>query len=291
MKGIVLAGGTGSRLFPITLGTSKQLLPIYDKPMIYYSLSVLMLAGIREILIISTLNDIANYKRLFRHIQTVGISLSFKVQEKPNGIAEAFVLGEEFIGNDDVCLILGDNFFYGQGFSPLLKKIKQELDGATLLTYPVIDPQRFGIIDINTKGEIISIEEKPKEPKTNQAVTGLYFYSNSVIQIAKQLKPSARDELEITDVNKVYLNRKSLKYEKLGRGFTWLDTGTPDALLEASMFVQTIQTRQGLFIGCLEEIALKEGWLDKVGLQKDAYYHCKNSYVEYVNRILEEHGN
>jgi len=287
MKGIVLAGGSGSRLYPITRGVSKQLLPIYDKPMIYYPLSVLMLAGINEILVISTPNDLDSYKRLLGNGSKWGISISYTIQPSPDGLAQAFILGEEFIGDDSVCLVLGDNIFYGPGLIPLVKKASKLQEGAIVFGYQVKDPDRFGVIEFNENRKAISIEEKPSEPKSNFAVTGLYFYSNSVIEIAKNIKPSNRNELEITSINEEYLKRGELKVELLGRGFAWLDTGTHDSLLSASLFVQTIEQRQGYKVACLEEIAYNSGWISREDVLKIASQLDKNGYGLYLRELVK----
>ncbi len=268
MKGIILAGGSGSRLHPITRGISKQLLPIYDKPMIYYPLSVLMLAQIREILIISNNEYIDMYKALLGDGSHLGLSIEYKVQDSPRGLADAFIVGEEFIGNDDVCLILGDNVFYGQGFSPRLENASKVSDGAVVFGYYVNDPSEFGVVEFDDNAMVVSLEEKPKNPKSNYAVPGLYFYGNDVVEKAKGLKPSARGELEITDLNKIYLESNNLKVEVLGRGFAWLDTGSYDGLADASDFVRTIQKRTGLYVGCLEEIAYHNDWINMEQLRK-----------------------
>jgi len=287
MKGIVLAGGSGTRLHPITRGVSKQLLPVYDKPMIYYPISVLMLADIRDILLITTPQDLSSYKRLLGDGQAFGIKLSYVVQDNPNGLAEAFILGEDFIGDDSVALILGDNIFYGQGFSPALLAARARKSGATVFGYAVKDPGRFGVVEFDADMRAISIEEKPLKPKSNMAVTGLYFYDNSVIEIAKTIKPSDRGELEITSINNIYLKKGELNVEVLGRGFTWLDTGTHESLLEASYFVKTIETRQGYKIACLEEIAFTKGWLGKADIIKVAESLVKTAYGAYLLDLVE----
>lgn len=286
MKGIILAGGTGSRLYPITVGVSKQLLPVYDKPMIYYPLSVLMLAGIRDILIISTPQDLPRFKEMLGNGNNMGVTFSYQVQEKPEGIAQAFILGEEFIGDDSVSLILGDNIYYGQGFSEKLKKAVEVKSGATVFGYNVSDPERFGVVEFDENKKAISIEEKPDTPKSNWAVTGLYFYDKDVVDIAKNIKPSARGELEITDINKAYLERGDLNVGLLGRGFAWLDTGTQDSLLEASHFVQTVEKRQGFKIACPEEIAFRKGWLSKDELLEAGERLKKSPYGLYLLDIV-----
>jgi glucose-1-phosphate thymidylyltransferase len=288
MKGIILAGGSGTRLYPITKGVSKQLLPIYDKPMIFYPLSVLMLAGIRDILIITTAEDISGFKRLLGDGSQIGVALNYAVQEKPDGLAQAFLIGEEFIGDDRVCLVLGDNIFYGQGFTPMLRSAVNRSQGATVFGYQVKDPERFGVVQFDEKRRAVSIEEKPIKPKSNFAVTGLYFYDNDVIDIAKQVKPSHRGELEITSVNQAYLERGALHVELLGRGFAWLDTGTHESLLEAAHFVETIEKRQGYKVACLEEIAFNNGWLTIDQLIQTGTELSKNSYGQYLLSIAQE---
>lgn len=290
-KGIILAGGSGSRLHPITLGTSKQLLPIYDKPMIYYPLSVLMLAGIREILIISTPEDLPNFEKLLGNGDDLGIKLSYKVQPSPDGLAQAFILGEDFIGNDNVCLVLGDNIFYGQSFSQQLLRATEKETGATVFGYYVSDPERFGVVEFDQDGKALSIEEKPTQPKSNYAVTGLYFYDNQVTEIAKSVQPSHRGELEITDINNAYLEQQQLNVELLGRGFAWLDTGTHDSLLEAGQFVQTIEHRQGLKVACLEEISYHNGWIDDSKLLERADFFKKTGYGQYLSKLHQEYQN
>ena len=288
MKGIILAGGSGTRLYPITKGISKQLMPVYDKPMIYYPLSVLMLAGIKDILIITTPEDLNNFQRLLGNGNCFGINLSYQVQLKPEGLAQAFIIGEKFIGNDAVCLALGDNIFYGQNFSPKLKEAAQLIDGATVFGYQVKDPERFGVVEFDANKKALSIEEKPVKPKSNYAVTGLYFYDNNVVNIAKTIKPSERGELEITSINEVYLRNGKLNVELLGRGFTWLDTGTHQSLLEASHFVETIEQLQGFKIACLEEIALYNGWLTKDDVFKIGNEYLKNGYGQYLLSLVKD---
>lgn len=290
MKGIILAGGSGTRLYPITKGTSKQLLAIYDKPMIYYPLSVLMLAGITEVLIISTPQDLPNFKKLFGDGLSIGMKFSYKEQPKPEGLAQAFILGDEFIGKDDVCLILGDNIFYGAGIEKLLSdavKTVSEEDKASIFGYYVQDPQRYGVAEFDAAGNVLSIEEKPAKPKSNYAVVGLYFYPNSVVKIAKGIKPSARGELEITAVNQEYLLQNKLKTEIMGRGYAWLDTGTEDSLLEASNFIQTIEKRQGLKVACIEEIAYEKGYISKEQLLKVAEEYKNNDYGSYLLKLVK----
>ena len=291
MKGIVLAGGAGTRLHPSTIAVSKQLLPIYDKPMIYHPISVLMLAGIRDILIISTPVDLPNFKRLLGDGSQFGVKFSYKEQPSPDGLAQAFILGEEFIGDDCVALILGDNIFYGGGFSGKLKRVVSDVTnngGATVFGYPVKDPQRFGVVEFDREGKVISIEEKPQNPKSYYAVTGLYFYDNKVVEYAKNLSPSARGELEITDLNKTYLQNGNLNVELLGRGFAWLDTGTHHSLLQASQFVQTVEENQGIKIACLEEVAYRMGFVTKEDLQKTIEKYNNNEYFNYVRNMLNK---
>lgn len=286
-KGIVLAGGSGSRLHPITRGVSKHLLPIFDKPMIYYPISVLMLSGIRDILIISTPEDMPAYQRLLGNGSDFGVNFSYEIQPSPDGLAQAFIIGENFINQDNCALVLGDNIFFGQYFSEKLKNACKESEGATIFAYHVEDPERFGVVDFNSKGQAISIEEKPKKPKTNYAVTGLYFYDNDVIDIAKSLKPSSRGELEITSVNQEYLLQNKLKVQLLGRGFAWLDSGTHDSLIEAGQFVQTIEKRQGLKVACLEEIGFQNGWITYEELRKHGSLMKNSNYGKYILNINE----
>ena len=290
MKGIILAGGSGTRLYPSTKAISKQLIPIYDKPMIYYPLSMLMLAGIREVLIISTEEDIPKYESLLSNGKSIGMKFSYKIQPSPDGLAQAFILGEEFIGNDNVCLILGDNIFYGDSIPKKLREAVTDVDtsnNATVFGYYVNDPERYGVVEFDNNGNAVSLEEKPTAPKSNYAVSGLYFYPNDVIEIAKKQKPSDRGELEITDTNKSYLTQGRLKVEKLGRGYAWLDTGTHDSLLEASQFVQILEKRQGVKISCIEEIAYRMGFINKDGLFKLAEKMKNNSYGDYLIRLAE----
>ncbi len=291
MKGIVLAGGAGTRLHPSTIAVSKQLLPIYDKPMVYHPISVLMLAGIKDILIISTPQDLPNFKRLLGDGSQFGVKFSYKEQPSPDGLAQAFILGEEFIGNDSVALVLGDNIFYGPGFSGTLKQVvknTEEKGGATVFGYYVKDPQRFGVVEFDERGKAISIEEKPQKPKSNYAVTGLYIYDNKVVEYAKNLKPSQRGELEITDLNNIYLQNGNLEVQLLGRGFAWLDTGTHHSLLQASQFVQTVEENQGIKIACLEEVAFRMGFVTKEALSKNIEKYKNNDYFNYVKEVLNK---
>lgn len=288
MKGIILAGGKGTRLYPMTLATSKQLLPIYDKPMIYYPLSVLLLAGIKDVLIISTPEDLPSYEKLLGDGSNYGIKLSYKVQEKPRGLADAFILGEEFIGKDKVCLILGDNVFYGGGITLALEEAKNQKEGATIFGYPVMNPTAFGVVEFDNDGNVLSIEEKPEHPKSNYAVPGLYFYDNDVVEIAKNVKPSARGEIEITSINNEYLKRKKLKVSLLGRGMAWLDTGTPKNMQLASSFVEAVQSQQGFYVACLEEIAYREGFVTLDELKARGEALKMSEYGKYILSIVEE---
>lgn len=288
MKGIILAGGKGTRLYPMTLATSKQLLPIYDKPMIYYPLSVLLLAGIKDVLIISTPEDLPSYEKLLGDGSNYGIKLSYKVQEKPRGLADAFILGEEFVGKDKVCLILGDNVFYGGGITLALEEAKNQKEGATIFGYPVMNPTAFGVVEFDNDGNVLSIEEKPEHPKSNYAVPGLYFYDNDVVEIAKNVKPSARGEIEITSINNEYLKRKKLKVSLLGRGMAWLDTGTPKNMQLASSFVEAVQSQQGFYVACLEEIAYREGFITLDELKARGEALKMSEYGKYILSIVEE---
>lgn len=287
MKGIILAGGSGTRLYPITRGVSKQLLPIYDKPMIYYPLSVLMLAGIKEILIITTPEDQDGFQRVLGQGEDFGIELTYATQAKPEGLAQAFIIGEEFIGDENVCLVLGDNIFWGQGFTPILRRATERTKGASVFGYPVQDPERFGVVEFDESCKVLSIEEKPNRPKSHFAVTGLYFYDNDVVEMAKRVRPSSRGELEITSINQMYMERGDLNVELLGRGFAWLDTGTHESLLEAAQFVEVIEKRQGYKIACLEEIALKNGWLSKSQIESLAEPLAKSGYGEYLYGLVQ----
>lgn len=288
MKGIILAGGHGTRLYPITIAVSKQLLPIYDKPMVYYPLSTLLLAGIKEILIISTPEDIESYKLLLGNGSKIGVSFTYKIQDAPNGLAEAFILGEEFIGDDSVCLILGDNVFYGQGFTTILETAKKNTSGATIFGYPVSNPSEFGVVEYDASGKVISIEEKPAKPKSKYAVPGLYFYDNDVVEIAKNVKPSARGEIEITSVNNEYLRRGRLHVAIMGRGMAWLDTGTPKNMLLASKYVEIVQERQGYYISCIEEIAWRRGFINDAQLQRLGEEQKQTAYGQYILSLLED---
>jgi glucose-1-phosphate thymidylyltransferase len=288
MKGIILAGGSGTRLYPITMGVSKQLLPVYDKPMIYYPLSILMLAGIREVLIITTPKDKSSFERLLGDGSQFGIQLKYEIQSSPDGLAQAFIIGEEFIGTDSVCLVLGDNIFWGQGLTPKLINAVNQKKGATVFGYKVHDPERFGVVEFDHKYKAISIEEKPKSPKSNFAVTGLYFYDNNVVKMAKKVMPSERGELEITTLNEMYLNEGLLNVELLGRGFAWLDTGTHESLHDAASFVETVEKRQGFKVACLEEIAFNQGWLNDIQLEELAQPLLKNNYGQYLMSLISK---
>ena len=288
MKGIILAGGKGTRLYPLTISISKQILPVYDKPMIYYPLSVLMLANIREILIISTERDLPVFKELLKDGSDLGLKLEYKVQEKPNGLAEAFIIGEEFIGDDNVALILGDNIFYGSGFTGLVEEASKLENGAIVFGYPVKDPRAYGVVEFDKNGKAISLEEKPENPKSNYAIPGLYFYDNTVVEKAKNVKPSARGEIEITTVNEMYLSEKKLNVKNLGRGIIWFDTGTHEALLEASNYIEAIQKRQGLYIACLEEIAYKKGWIKEKEIEEKTGKEKKNEYQKYLSLLIKK---
>lgn len=288
MKGIILAGGRGTRLYPLTMSISKQILPVYDKPMIYYPLSVLMLANIREILIISTERDLPVFKELLKDGSELGLKLEYKVQDKPNGLAEAFIIGEEFIGDDNVALILGDNIFYGSGFTGLLEEMSKIEDGAAIFGYPVKDPRAYGVVEFDETGKAISLEEKPENPRSNYAIPGLYFYDNTVVEKAKNVKPSARGEIEITTVNEMYLSEEKLNVKNLGRGIIWFDTGTHEALLEASNYVEAIQKRQGFYIACLEEIAYKKGWINEKDIEKKIEETKMNDYQKYLSLLIRK---
>jgi len=287
MKGIVLAGGSGTRLYPITQGVSKQLMPIYDKPMVFYPISVLMMAGIREILIISTPEDMPGFKRLLGDGSQLGVKFSYAIQPSPDGLAQAFIIGEDFINGDSCALVLGDNIYFGESFGKKLENVVQRSEGATVFGYQVLDPERFGVVEFDENNRAISLEEKPEQPKSNWAVTGLYFYDKDVVEMAKQVKPSHRGELEITTLNEMYLEKNSLHVEKLGRGFAWLDTGTHDSLLEASQFIHTIEKRQGYKVACLEEIAYKKGWLTKEQVASQAKLLAKTGYGQYLQRLVD----